>query len=88
MFTVTPIVRSAAGLPTGGGDEVKSGNFFDFHLAYDFQGEGMTRDLQLFMDVNNVFDKAPPFYNNNNGYDQFSGNPIGRLIAVGARKKW
>jgi iron complex outermembrane receptor protein len=86
--TVAPLVRNAGGVPTGGGDLVKAGNTFDLHVAYDFQGDGMTRDLQLFMDVNNVFDADPPFYNSNNGYDTFSGNPLGRLISVGIRKEW
>jgi iron complex outermembrane receptor protein len=86
--TVTPLVRNAAGVPTGGGDKVSAGNFFDLHVAYDFSGGGLTKDLQVFVDVNNVFDKDPPFYNSNNGYDVYSGNPIGRLTAIGLRKKW
>ena len=85
---IIPLTRSAAGVPTGGGDKVKAGNFFDLHAAYDFPGDGMTKDLQLFADINNVFDKDPPFYNNNNGYDTFSGNPLGRLTTIGVRKKW
>jgi len=86
--TVTPLVRSAQGVPTGGGDKVRAGNFFDLHLAYEFPGEGLTKDLQLFADINNLFDKDPPFYNSNNGYDAFSGNPIGRLTTIGVRKRW
>jgi iron complex outermembrane receptor protein len=86
--TVTPIVRNAQGVPTGGGDKGDAGNTFDAHLAYDFQGDGWQKDLQVFLDVNNLTDEDPPFYNNNNGFDQFSGNPIGRLVAVGARKRW
>lgn len=86
--TVTPITRNAAGLPTGGGDKVKAGNFFDGHLAYDFQGEGLTQGLQVFADVNNIFDKKPPFYNSANGYDSFSGNPLGRQTTVGFKKKF
>jgi len=86
--TVAPLTRSAAGVPTGGGDKVKAGNFIDLHAAYDFPGEGLSKDLQVFADVNNLFDKDPPFYNSNNGYDAFSGNPIGRLITIGARKKF
>jgi len=86
--TVTPLVRNAAGVPTGGGDKVKAGNFFDAHLAYEFSSEGLTKGLELFADVNNVFDKDPPFYNSNNGYDTFSGNPLGRQVTVGFSKKW
>jgi iron complex outermembrane receptor protein len=44
--------------------------------------------VQVFGDVSNAFDKDPPFYNNANGYDTFSGNPIGRVIAVGFRAKY
>lgn len=87
--TVTPLVRSAQGVPTGGGDKVKAGDFVDLHVAYDFEGDdGLTSGLQLFADVNNLFDKDPPFYNSNNGYDTFSGNPIGRLTTIGVRKKF
>jgi iron complex outermembrane receptor protein len=86
--TVTPLTRNAQGVPTGGGDRVKAGNFFDLHVAYDVPGDGLTQDLQVFVDVNNLFDKDPPFYNSNNGYDTFSGNPIGRLTTIGVRKKW
>ena len=86
--TATPITRSPAGVPTGGGDKVKAGNVFDAHVAYEFQGDAWQKDLEVFLDVNNIFDQDPPFYNNANGFDQFSGNPLGRLIAVGARKRW
>ncbi|MFC3068871.1 TonB-dependent receptor domain-containing protein [Phenylobacterium soli] len=92
--TVAPITR-VNGVPVGGGDRVKAGNTIDAHVAYDFKGEGLTKDLQLFVDVTNLFDEDPPFYNNgiaagggSSGYDTFSGNPIGRLVAVGARKRW
>jgi iron complex outermembrane receptor protein len=85
--TVTPITR-VNGVPTGGGDKVKAGNFFDLHVGYEFEGEGLTDGLELFVDVNNLFDKDPPFYNSNNGYDTFSGNPLGRLTTLGVRKRW
>jgi len=87
--TVTPLIRNAQGVPTGGGDKVKAGNFFDLHVAYEFQGDdAWTGGLEVFADMNNVFDKDPPFYNNANGFDAFSGNPIGRLTTIGVRKRW
>lgn len=86
--TVTPITKNAAGVPTGGGDKVKANNTFDGHLAYNFTGEGYTKDLQVYLDVQNIFDRDPPFYNNANGFDPFGGNPLGRLTSVGFRKRW
>ena len=43
----------------------------------------------VYVDVTNLFDKKPPVYNNaNGGYDPFSGNPILRVVSVGARVKF
>ena len=86
--TVTPITRNAAGVPTGGGDTVKANNTVDAHVAYNFPGDGYAKDLQVYLDVQNLFDKDPPFYNNANGFDAFGGNPLGRLTSVGFRKKF
>jgi iron complex outermembrane receptor protein len=85
--TQTPLTRNAAGLPTGGGDKVKASTTIDLHIAYDIKGDGWLGDAQVYLDGNNIFDKEPVFYNNANGYDTFSGNPIGRLISVGFRAK-
>jgi iron complex outermembrane receptor protein len=86
--TVTPITKNAAGVPTGGGDLVKANNTIDAHVAYNFTGDSYTKGLQVYLDVENLFDKAPPFYNTANGFDPFGGNPLGRLTSVGFRKRW
>ncbi|HVY33489.1 MAG TPA: TonB-dependent receptor [Caulobacteraceae bacterium] len=94
-----PIVRNTAGLPIGGGDTVAANDTFDGHLQYDFQDKsGWASGAQIYVDVQNMFDKAPPFYNTGSlpaagatlasGYDSFGGNPIGRVISIGARKKF
>jgi outer membrane receptor protein involved in Fe transport len=43
------------------------------------------QETQIFLDVSNLFDREPSFYNNSNGFDRYSGNPIGRVITVGFR---
>jgi iron complex outermembrane receptor protein len=97
--TVTSITRNAAGFPTGGGDLVSANDTFDAHVAYDFPAKaGWTNGLQLYADVQNLFDKAPPFYNTGSapaagftyasGYDTYAGNPIGRVVSVGLHKKF
>jgi iron complex outermembrane receptor protein len=87
--TVTPITRNAAGSPTGGGDNVGAYDTFDIHVAYDFQNkQGWQSGAQVYLDVQNIGDKAPPFYNSVAGYDTFTANPIGRIVSIGARKKF
>jgi hypothetical protein len=38
--------------------------------------------------MQNMFDKAPVFYNGATGYDGYTGNPIGRLTTFGLRTKF
>jgi iron complex outermembrane receptor protein len=84
------------GNPTGGGDKIKADNNFDLHLQYTVRSEGMFNGWQAYVDVKNLFDKDPPFYNGNTagiiggawGYNGFVSNPLGRLIAVGLRTKF
>jgi iron complex outermembrane receptor protein len=97
--TVTPLVRNATGQPIGGGDTVSANDTFDLHVGYDFAGKDLwNKGVQVYVDVQNLFDKAPPFYNQGSlpgagglltsGYDSFGGNPIGRIVSIGARKKF
>ncbi|MFL6774885.1 MAG: TonB-dependent receptor domain-containing protein [Sphingomicrobium sp.] len=85
---INPVVSDAQGLPTGGGDKVKAYTTIDMHLDYDVPGISYLKNTNIYFDVTNLFDKKPPFYNNaNGGYDPFSGNPIGRVVSIGARVK-
>ena len=81
--TVTPLTRDALGNPTGGGDKVRGTKTVDVHLAYTIPG--LFDKAQLFLDATNLFDRDPSFFNSASGYDQFTGNPIGRVVTVGAR---
>ncbi len=81
------------GLPTGGGDKVKSFITVDTHLAYTLKDMGPFKSLQLYLDASNLLDTAPPFYNayalnGAVGYDGTNANPIGRVITVGVRSKF
>jgi iron complex outermembrane receptor protein len=75
-----PIVR-VNGVPVGGGDDVSSLTTVDLHDEFSFA------KFAVYVDVQNLLDKDPPFYNSTAGWDSFQGNPIGRLISIGARKK-
>jgi iron complex outermembrane recepter protein len=87
-----PVVRTN-GVPTGGGDPVKSFSTIDLNLSYKLKGLGFLNEAQLFVDATNIFDKAPPQYNafvTNGpvGYDNINASPIGRVITVGIRTKF
>ena len=81
-------VTTANGLPSVGGDKVRSNTLFDLNLSYTLGEGGTLGGRQVFLDVTNAFDRKPAFYNSANGYDQYSGNPIGRVITAGVRAKF
>jgi outer membrane receptor protein involved in Fe transport len=78
---------SASGIPSGGGDRVAATETIDAHVAYNFTG-GRFSGSQVFVDVTNLFDKLPAFYNSTFGYDQYTGNVLGRVVTVGVRGKF
>ena len=84
--SVIPLI-SASGIPSGGGDKVAATELIDAHVAYNFT-DGRFSGSQVFVDVTNLFDKQPAFYNTANGYDQYTGNILGRVVTVGVRGKF
>ncbi len=87
--TVIPNTRNTLGQPTGGGDKVAANNMFDLNIKYELpQTQGFASGTQVYVDVQNIADKKPPFYNTAIGYDIYSGNPIGRVVSVGVRKNF
>jgi iron complex outermembrane receptor protein len=92
--TFNPRTVDANGNPNGGGDTVEATNTFDLHLSYKLLDEGKTiSGMQLSLDVRNLTDEDPPFFNGNQGgfmggawgYDNYTANPVGRLITLGVR---
>ncbi len=67
-------------------------NTIDLFLKYDFGGEGLSKDLAITLNVNNVFDQDPPVYRGNqsiagqNGY--INGATLGRFVKLGVSKKF
>jgi iron complex outermembrane receptor protein len=91
--TVTPLTRDANGNPSGGGDTVEGANTFDLHLSQTVSFGGTFDNLTLSLDIRNIADEDPPFFNGNLGgfmggawgYDNYNSNPVGRLITLGLR---
>jgi iron complex outermembrane recepter protein len=86
-----PVVL-VGGLPMGGGDRVGASVILDLSLRYDLpwrrRGAAGPGPARLFVDVTNLLDAEPPFFNNANGFDPFSGNPTGRVVTAGLRAKF
>ncbi len=83
---VNPITLDANRNPNGGGDHVGANVTFDVSLAYDFTTPFAGDDV-VTLNVRNLFDKNPPFYNSANGYDTWIANVLGRVVEVGLKAK-
>jgi iron complex outermembrane receptor protein len=78
------------GFPSGaGGDWVAPTITLDLHAAYNFGGTTGSRvdSSQIYLDVTNLLNSPPAFYNSANGYDTYAGNILGRIVSVGFRVK-
>ena len=91
--TFKPLTRDENGNPNGGGDTVDATNTFDLHFAYKLSLGTVFDDVNLSLDVRNATDEEPSFFNGNQGgfmggawgYDNYTANPVGRLITLGVR---
>jgi iron complex outermembrane receptor protein len=91
--TIEPRTLDANGNPNGGGDKVDATNTFDLHLAYKLALGTTFDDMSLSLDVRNLADEEPAFFNGNQGgfmggawgYDNYTANPIGRQVTLAVR---
>jgi iron complex outermembrane receptor protein len=71
---------------------VDSFNAFNLFFKYDVNGEKLLKDLSFTLNVDNVFDQAPPEYRavtvvaGASGYT--NGSTLGRLVQFGVSKKF
>lgn len=92
--TTPACLASTTGVATANGqpqDRVKAFNTVNLFFKYAFPGDGLVlRDLELTLNVNNVFDQDPPLLKrvaaSTPGYA--NGFTLGRLIQVGLAKKF
>jgi len=69
---------------------IKSWTSVDLRLSYDFRAESAGPGTRLTFNVQNVFDRDPPFANNSAGYGFDSANfsPVGRFASIELRRTW
>lgn len=63
--------------------EVGNYDTFDLLVGYDFNEQ-----VNLSLDVRNLFNEDPPFVDTTNGFDPQAANPIPRLFAITANVKF
>jgi iron complex outermembrane receptor protein len=90
--SVAPILARTDSAPIGGGDKVSASHVFELNVQYQLPNEGFWGSSALggstvFVDVTNLFDKAPAFYNGASGFDGLTGDPTGRVVTLGMRLK-
>ncbi|MEO8018825.1 MAG: TonB-dependent receptor [Pseudomonadota bacterium] len=91
--TFAPLTRDANGNPNGGGDTVDATNTFDLHVAYKLALGQTFDDMSVSLDVRNLTDEDPSFFNGNQGgfmggawgYDNYTANPVGRQVTLAVR---
>ncbi len=83
---VTPLILDANNRPIGGGDRVEADTRLDLSAAYRLRFS-RTSSARLSLNVNNVFDRAPPFFSGTmgrtHGINRYVSNPYGRMISLG-----
>ena len=88
---LNPVTLDSLGNPTGGGDHVHANVTFDFHGSYAFD-TGILGNDEVSLTMRNMFNKAPPFYNaedgRSDGFDRFSGDVLGRVTTLALKVKF
>jgi iron complex outermembrane receptor protein len=74
---------AAPGTPAAKGNDIKSWTTFDIHYSAKLPWQ-----TTLKVSVVNAFDADPPFARLDYSYDPFTANPLGRVVKVGAIKRF
>ena len=85
--TVDAIVNHRAGYDvTGvvGQSEVDAYTLVNLFARYELPGEGWMQNTALTLNLDNVFDEDPPYFNSATGYA--NGATLGRVFSIGVRK--
>ena len=70
---------------------ISSWTTFDLNLSYEFENRNrLLSGTEVFLSVQNLFDRNPPFFNNpiGVGYDPENASILGRFVSLHVRKQW
>ena len=88
-LTTTAALNHVGDLRTETGGRIKPWTTADFNLTYGFKA-GPMRGLSLALNVQNLLDDDPPFYDSplSVGYDPANADPLGRTVTLQLTKTW
>ena len=88
-LTTTAALSHVGDLRTETGGRIKPWTTADLNLTYGFK-TGPMRGLSLALNVQNLLDDDPPFYDSNLGvgYDPANADPLGRTVTLQLTKTW
>jgi iron complex outermembrane receptor protein len=75
---------TATGIP--GQTQVGSFSPVNLYFSYELKGRGLLANTRVSLNIDNVFDKAPPFANNSSGFT--NGGTLGRVFQLGIEKRF
>jgi iron complex outermembrane receptor protein len=67
-------------------DTIDAFNTFNLYTSYELGGDSFFGGTQLFMQMNNMLDEEPPYFNTSGGYNSSDSSPLGRVTTLGFRK--
>lgn len=88
-FTTTPSLNQVGDLTGDGGRRIKAWTTLDLNLRFAPKGPAW-RGLTASLNVQNLLDKDPPFYDSALAlaYDPTNADPIGRVVSLQLAKTW
>jgi iron complex outermembrane receptor protein len=88
-LTTTLSVSRVGDLATDGGGRVKAWTTADLNLRYGFTA-GRLKGSSLSLNLQNLFDGDPPFYDApvGVGYDAANADPLGRVVTLQLTRTW
>jgi outer membrane receptor protein involved in Fe transport len=88
-LTTTASISQVGDLSTDGGGRIKGWTTADLNLSYRF-GNGRLEGSGLSLNMQNLFDSDPPFYDSplGVGYDPANADPLGRVVTLQLTRTW
>jgi len=82
------IVRTNDGYTVSAGSQTRISSFTvaDLSFGWDVGGDGLLAGTLLSLNLDNVLNRNPPFFNNAEGYA--NGSTLGRTVTVGVQKRF